>query len=199
MYDDDPHKVLDKFDKVMEQCSRVLKPNGHAYIFFHHNWYGEIYRILIRHFGDDAVEATPIIWIKNTSGIGDPNERWVYSYEPFLFVNRGRHLVSPRGHNYLQVNTVPPGQKTHPTEKPTMLLRQIIQASCVKGEVVLDPYAGSGSTLVAALESGCKFYGVEMEDVYYQRINDRLAMAIGTLEQGHTNESTTDLGLDQQN
>jgi DNA modification methylase len=183
MYDDDPHKVLDKFDKVMEQAARVLKPNGHAYIFFHHNWYQEILNILMQHFGEDHVEETPIIWIKNTSGIGDPNERWVYSYEPFLFVNRGRSLVKPQGHNYIITNTVPPGQKTHPTEKPTMLLRQIVQASCVKGEIVLDPYAGSGSTIIAALESGCKFYGIELDDVYYQRVVDRIALTIGTLEQ----------------
>jgi ParB/RepB/Spo0J family partition protein len=183
MYDDDPHKVLDKLDKVVEQCARVLKPNGHMYIFFHHNWYDEIREMLMRHFGEDAVEATPIIWIKNTSGIGDPNERWVYSYEPFIFINRGRSLVKPQGHNWIQTNTVPPGQKTHPTEKPTMLLRQIIQASCVKGEIVLDPYAGSGSTVIAALESGCKFYGIELDDVYYQRVVDRIALTIGTLEQ----------------
>jgi ParB/RepB/Spo0J family partition protein len=192
MYDDDPHKVLDKFDKVVEQCARVLKPNGHAYFFFHHNWYDEIHEILMRHFGEDQVEATPIIWIKNTSGIGDPNERWVYSYEPFLFVNRGRSLVKPQGHNYISTNTVPPGQKTHPTEKPTMLLRQIVQASCVKGEIVLDPYAGSGSTIIAALESGCKFYGIELDDVYYQRIVDRIAITIGTLEQQQAvNDSST--------
>ncbi|PWT72872.1 MAG: hypothetical protein C5B60_08950 [Chloroflexi bacterium] len=184
MYDDDPHRVLDKLDKVIEQCARVLKPNGHAYFFFHHNWYEEIRDILQRHFGDEHVESTPIIWIKNTSGIGDPNERWVYSYEPFFFVNKGRHLVKPQGHNYIVTNTVPPGQKTHPTEKPTMLLRQIVQASCVTGEVVLDPYAGSGSTLVAAIEVGCKFYGIELDDVYYQKIVDRLALTIGTLEQG---------------
>lgn len=182
MYDDDPHKVLDKFDKVVGQCARVLKPNGHAYFFFHHNWYQEILNILILHFGEHAVESVPIIWIKNTSGIGDPNQRWVYSYEPFFFVNRGRSLVKPQGHNYIQTNTVPPGQKTHPTEKPTMLLRQIVQASCVANEVVLDPYAGSGSTLVAAVESGCKFYGIELDDAYYQRICDRLSLTIGTLE-----------------
>jgi len=182
MYDDDPHKVLDKLDKVMEQCARVLKPNGHAYIFFHHNWYSEILEMLQRHFGEDHVEETPIIWIKNTSGIGNPNERWVYSYEPFFFVNRGRSLVKPQGHNYITSNTVPPNQKTHPTEKPTILMRQIIQASCVPGEVVLDPYAGSGSTLVAAVESGCKFYGMELDDAYYQRVTDRLAITIGTIE-----------------
>jgi site-specific DNA-methyltransferase (adenine-specific) len=183
MYDDDPHKVLDKLDKVIEQCARVLKPNGHLYMFFHFNWYQEIFNILLHHFGDDHVTASPIIWIKNTSGIGNPNENWVYSYEPFFFVNRGRSLVKPQGHNYITTNTVPHGQKTHPTEKPTMLLRQIVQASCVKGEIVLDPYAGSGSTIIAALESGCKFYGIELDDSYYQKIVDRIALTIGTLEQ----------------
>lgn len=183
MYDDDPHKVLDKLDKVVEQCARVLKPNGHMYMFFHHNWYQEILNILHQHFGEDHVELTPLIWVKNTSGIGNPNERWAYSYEPFFFINRGRSLVVPQGHNYINANTVPPGQKTHPTEKPTSLLRQIVRASCVKGEIVLDPYCGSGSTIIAALESGCKFYGIELDDAYYQRIVDRIALTIGTLEQ----------------
>jgi site-specific DNA-methyltransferase (adenine-specific) len=73
-----------------------------------------------------------------------------------------------------------------------MLLRQIVQASCVKGEIVLDPYAGSGSTIIAALESGCKFYGIELDDVYYQRIVDRIAITIGTLEQQQAvNDSST--------
>lgn len=183
MYDDDPHKVIDKLDKVLEQCSRVLKPNGHAYVFFHHNLYQEIFNILIHHFGEEHVEATPLIWVKNTSGIGNPNERWAYGYEPFFFINRGRSLVKPQGHNYIMANTVPPGQKTHPTEKPTALLRQIIHASCVKGEIVLDPYAGSGSTIIAALEADCKFYGIELSDNYYQRVVDRIALTIGTLEQ----------------
>jgi hypothetical protein len=93
LYDDDPHKVLEMLDNVIRELARILKPNGHMYIFFHHNLYSEMYDMLAKHFGHKAVEPTPILWIKNTSGMGDPYDRWIYGYEPAFFVNRGRKLV----------------------------------------------------------------------------------------------------------
>lgn len=179
-YDDDPYKIRDMLDLVIKECARILKPDGHAYFFFHHNRYAELLTIMERHF-QGAVEPTPIIWVKNTSGIGDPNRTWVYAYEPMFFVNRGRMLAKPRNFNHIQADTVPPKSKIHPTEKPTALLRHIIEASTVEGEVVLDPFAGSGSTLVAAIQQKCKFIGVEMEESFYTRIVDRLAVTIGEL------------------
>lgn len=181
-YDDDPYKIKDMLDMVFKECARILKPDGHAYFFFHHNRYQEILTILERHF-QGAVEPTPVIWIKNTAGIGDPNRSWVYAYEPMFFVNRGRMLAKPRAFNYIQVDTVPGKSKIHPTEKPTALLRHIIEASAVEGEVVLDPFAGSGSTLVAAFEQSCKFIGIELEEAFYNRIVDRLSISIGEREQ----------------
>lgn len=181
MYDDDPHKVLDCIDQIIAHCSRVLKPDGHGYIFFHHNRYNDILEIIERHFGD-AVETTPIIWIKNTSGVGDPNRSWVYAYEPCFFINRGRSLVKPQAFNYIRHDTVPPKDKTHPTEKPTSLLRHLVSASCVPGEVVLDPFAGSGSTLEAAVQQGCRFIGCEAIEDFYARIVDRMALVIGEID-----------------
>lgn len=181
MYDDDPYKVLNMLDVVCGELARILKPDGHLYMFFHHRRYEDVLTILERHFGE-AVETTPILWIKNTPGIGDPNRSWVYAYEPCFFINRGRSLVKPQAFNYIEAPTVPAKQKIHPTEKPTSLLRHIVAASAVKGEVVLDPFAGSGSTLVAAVEQGCKFIGIEFEETFYTRIVDRMAGTIGELE-----------------
>jgi DNA modification methylase len=188
MYDDDPFKVMDMLSQVFAHMANALKPNGHAYIFYHPTWYNEMYDMLRRAFDNQNSEAscvdpTPIIWAKNTSGIGDPNERWVYAYEPCFFINRGRPLVKPQAFNYLRYDTVPPTQKVHPTEKPTALLRHLISASAVKGEMVADPFAGSGSTLVAAVELGCKFYGVEMDPTHFLRVTDRLALTIGRVDQ----------------
>jgi len=180
MYDDNPYRVLDMLDAVVEQCARILKPDGHMYMFFHHNRYQDILPMLDKHF-PDVVDTTPILWIKNTSGIGDPNRSWVYAYEPIFFVNRGRSLHKPQAFNYLRYDTIPPGQKIHPTEKPAALLRHLVQASCVESEVVLDPFAGSGSTLAAAVQSSCRFIGIELEEGFYTKCVERMQFEIGAL------------------
>jgi len=178
MYDDDPHKIMDMLDEVFMWAAKLLKPDGHAYIFFHMTRYEEVYQMVRKHFG--TCEETPLIWSKNTPAIGDPNISYVYSYEPCFFVNRGRHMVKPQAFNVLRYDTVPPSQKIHPTQKPTALLRHLLQASCVPGETVLDPFCGSGSTLVAASQVGCHFIGVEREEAFYRKAIDFVAEGIAS-------------------
>src|SRR5436190_497189 len=114
MYSDDPHETLNMIDEVMMAAARVVKPDGMIYCFFHMVRYEEVYDILRKHFGD--CDPVPILWIKNTPGIGDPNRSWTYAYEPCFWVNRGsRKLVKPQAFNWLKYDTIPPSQKTHPT------------------------------------------------------------------------------------
>jgi DNA modification methylase len=176
MYDDDPHAIMDMLDETFMHAAKLLKPDGHAYIFFHMSRYEETYLMLRRHFG--TCEETPIVWIKNTPGIGDPNMTWVYAYTPIFWVNRGRHLVKAQAFNYLKFDTVPPSQKTHAMETPLALMRHLIGASCISGEVVLDPFAGSGNTLIAAHQLGCRFIGVEKHDKFHSIATDRIAEAL---------------------
>jgi len=56
--------------------------------------------------------------------------------------------------------------RNHPTEKPVDILRQMIESSSVFGETVYDPFAGSGSTLIAAALEGRKAVGCEIEERY---------------------------------
>ncbi len=179
MYDDDPQAIMDMLDEVMMHCARLLKHDGHAYVFFHMTRYEEVYRMLRSHF--KTCEETPLIWAKNTPGIGDPNRSWVYSYEPCFFVNRGRSLVRPQAFNVLRYDTVQ--KKDHPTEKPPQLLRHIISASCVQGEVVLEPFAGSGSTIIAALQLNCRFIAIEKNEKFYRHAAERIAQALAGPEE----------------
>lgn len=173
MYDDDPHAIIEMLDKVFMWAAKALKPDGHAYIFFHMTRYEEIYRMVRNHFG--TCEETPLLWIKNTPGIGDPNRTWVYAYEPILWVNRGRSLIKPQAFNYLRYDSVPANQRHHPMQKPAALLRHLISASCVPGEQVLDLFAGSGSTLVAAHQVGVRFIGVEKMEEFHRATTEHLA------------------------
>jgi site-specific DNA-methyltransferase (adenine-specific) len=54
----------------------------------------------------------------------------------------------------------------HPTQKPIALLNRIISASAVPGDLVVDPFCGSGTTGVAALAQGCRFLGLDQDEKY---------------------------------
>ena len=57
--------------------------------------------------------------------------------------------------------------KLHPTQKPVAVLKKLISIFTDEGEVVIDPVAGSGSTLIAAHQLGRKAYGFEIKKEYY--------------------------------
>lgn len=65
----------------------------------------------------------------------------------------------------------------HPTEKPVPLMSEIIGDFTAPGETILDPFAGSGSTGVAALSQGRKFIGIERDPKYFEIMCERIAKA----------------------
>jgi len=67
------------------------------------------------------------------------------------------------------------GNRSHPTEKSVDILKPLIKAFTKPGQVVLDPFAGSGSTLAAAALAGRGYLGVELEAKYCELIDRRLA------------------------
>ena len=72
-------------------------------------------------------------------------------------------------------DTVAPYAGKHPCEKPQALLRHMIDASSRPGDLILDPFADSGSTLIAARDAGRRAVGIEMDLGYCRRIADRLS------------------------
>ena len=66
------------------------------------------------------------------------------------------------------------GNKLHPTQKPVGSLKPLIEAFCPAGGLVLDPFAGSGSTLVAAKETGRPFLGIELDRRHWATAQRRL-------------------------
>jgi site-specific DNA-methyltransferase (adenine-specific) len=66
------------------------------------------------------------------------------------------------------------GNKLHPTQKPLCVLTPLIQSFSHPGDVVLDPFCGSGSTLLAAKIQGRQFVGIELDTRYFETARDRL-------------------------
>lgn len=72
------------------------------------------------------------------------------------------------------------GNRHHPTEKPVEVLQPLIEALCPAGGLVLDPFCGSGSTLVAARRCGRAFTGMELDYRHYRTARQRVAALQGS-------------------
>lgn len=86
------------------------------------------------------------------------------------------------------------GNPDHPTQKAVQILTPLIEAFSQPGQLVLDPFAGSGSTLVAAANSGRRYLGVELEQSYYRVARERLAR----VHTWHPLPQLMQAGLDQE-
>jgi site-specific DNA-methyltransferase (adenine-specific) len=69
------------------------------------------------------------------------------------------------------------GNKLHPTQKPVAALRPLIEAFCPSDGTVLDPFAGSGSSLVAARQLGRNCIGIEIDEQHHRTASERLQEA----------------------
>ena len=70
------------------------------------------------------------------------------------------------------------GYAVHPTQKPVGILHPLIEFSVPVSGIVLDPFAGSGSTLVAAREAGRRAIGIEVQERYCEIAAKRLAQGV---------------------
>ncbi len=81
------------------------------------------------------------------------------------------------------------GNRHHPTEKPVTSLQPLIESFTHPNAIVLDPFAGSGSTCVVALQSGRRYIGIELLEQYHRAGQQRLAAVQRAMQQGAANDN----------
>lgn len=114
--------------------------------------------------GSDIQLKMMLIWDKGYPGKGDLVANWGCGYEPCLYLKKGRRPLPYRRSGIIHVDKVPSGQNIHPTEKPVQLLEKLIDMSTDPGELVIDPFSGSGSTSVAAQRLGRNSLAFEIDN-----------------------------------
>lgn len=116
-----------------------------------------------------------IVWDKAIHGLGDLKGGWAPRHELCLFASNGRHVLKgKRPADVIMCQRT--NDTSHPYEKPVLLLRRIIDAS--RPRSVLDPFMGSGTTLLAAKMEGCRGVGVEIEERYCELAANRLSQGV---------------------
>lgn len=178
-YDTGKAEVLEYLGEVFAELERVCKANSHIYVFFPLDFVCEIKELAKRHF---KVDETPLIWVKNNHGpmTGGKSfqEMHAHRYET-IFIFRMENGYSRKFNKDVSPNVLefarPSGEdRWHDSQKPQALLEDIITNCTGKGEVVLDPFAGSGSTLLAAANTDRHFIGVERDASYESRFKREL-------------------------
>ena len=185
-------EVNHKFNRTwLEACQKVLRPNGTIWVSGTAHVIHSIgfamqqlgYKILnditwvkpnpppnlsCRYF-THATET--VIWAaKNT------NSRHLFHYQEMRRMNNGKQMKSVWP-------ILPPATQEkefgkHPTQKPLELLRRILLANSNPGDLILDPFMGSGTTGVAAALLKRKFIGIELESQYIKTAEKRICQAV---------------------
>ena len=108
-----------------------------------------------------------LLWAKK-----DKNAKHTFNYEAMKDGAWGEDFIkkpNKQMRSVWAIGTPKPFEKEfgkHPTQKPLELLRRIILASTNKGDLILDPFAGSSTTGIMALELERKFIGIDLEKEY---------------------------------
>ena len=151
------------------RCRPVLVEGGHLLAFIDWRMHGNLSGALE---SADYRQQPTLVWDKDRLGMGAifrNQHEWIVHFTKGMPGEPSRRDVP----NVLRVAPVRYGD--HPTEKPVGLMELLASVVCPLGGTILDPFAGSGSTLVAAKRSGRSAIGVEIDEQFCEVIANRLA------------------------
>ena len=188
----DNFKDYDNFSKSwLIECKRVLKDDGAIWVI---GSYHNIFRLGYHLQNLGYWLLNDVIWKKNNPMPNFRGTRFTNAHETLIWASKNKK--SKYTFNYqslkclnddLQMRsdwTLPicngkerlkkKGKKVHSTQKPEALLHRIILATTNKGDVVFDPFLGTGTTAVVSKKLGRDYYGIEKNKKYYKASLDRI-------------------------
>jgi DNA modification methylase len=168
-------------EQVLSAVGALLAPSARFYICAPAGPQGTDFRVALGRVG--WAHHQTLVWVKNSLVLGHSD--YHYRHEDLLYgylpgpgrAGRGRQAGSrwQGGNDQTSVFFVdrPTRSDTHPTMKPVALIAPMLTNSSLRGAVVLDPFAGSGSTLIACEQTGRRCLAVELDPGYCDVIRQR--------------------------
>ena len=160
------------WDLMAAALTPKIMPNGHFLVFCDDASYPVFYPAMYTRWPNIGC----LVWDKGRPGMGTA---WRNSSE-LIIAARGRsaHWSGGAAGNVLKFAPVQSSARVHPVDKPVPLLAALIEPSTPEGGMVLDPFAGGGSTLLAARALGRRAIGIEIEERYCELAARRLSQGV---------------------
>ncbi|HCM83212.1 MAG TPA: site-specific DNA-methyltransferase, partial [Rhodospirillaceae bacterium] len=189
----------------IRECQRVLKPNGTIFISgTMHNIYSVGFAL--QSLGFKIIND--IAWFKVNPPPNLACRYFTHSTETILWAKKGEKAKHVFNYDVMKAmpdpapnkqmlslwRITPPGTNEkrygkHPTQKPEALMDRIVQAATNVGDLVLDPFCGSGTTGVAAVRHGRRFIGFDLDQKYLDVAKKRILDEKNLLTSGVTKKA----------
>lgn len=157
----------DRFEALLNEVYRVLKPNAHFYLFCDQETMFAI-KPIAEQVGFKFWK--PIIWDKVSIGMG---YHYRARHEYILFFEKGKRKLNDL--SIPDILTFKRVYRGYPTEKPVGLLETLIKQSSCEEQTVVDPFFGSGATLIAAHNLQRQYLGCDISDAAHQHVQIRFS------------------------
>lgn len=172
-----------------DEFIRILKPTGNLFIFTSYNQLGRWYNCLDHKFDTSNF----MIWHKTNPAPKIFKAGFLNSCEMIFTCWNKRHtwnfISQAEMHNFIESPICMRPERLrdpkHPTQKPVVILKKMIEIASNKGDIVFDPFMGVGSVGVAALELDRRFIGVEIDETYFAAAGQRIDRVLDLKAQGN--------------
>lgn len=161
-----------EWEAIMAVLFKLLKTDADCYVMANDK---EIFKARNAAFEAGFRLHNLLVWDKITATAN----RWYMKnveFTAYLWKGRAATIADPSSKQLLRCPQI--DVSDHPTEKPVALMAHYIENSSAPGEVVLDPFMGSGTTGVAALRAGRAFIGCELDPEFFDMACGRIEAAL---------------------
>jgi len=165
-----------------KECIRVLKPYRHLVFFFDKAKVSYAWDFMEE---NGMIGRQPLFWIKENPTPGFRKVTFNNAVNEILWFTKGEvkqeffnwkegyscdYILAPVVNQYSKSD----GRRFHPTQKPVRVCSWIIRYLSKEGDLVADPFFGSGSVAVACIRLGRNFIGTEIDDEFYRKAKERI-------------------------
>jgi DNA modification methylase len=159
----DKFSVLKNDDKFLD-ISPIIHSLSEGWVFVWTSW--KVITNWIQMFEGFGYPTNIVVWHKPGGGIGDLSKTFSSDYEVALVWHRGAELCGKRVGSVWKINKDGASTYVHPTQKPVALAVEAIDKTTVNGNIVMDLFGGSGSTLIACEKTNRKARLMELDPKY---------------------------------